>query len=291
MKKYKITGVKHPRMNAWRIQAVRDLPSLGVKHGELGGFVESEQNLSHDGESWVGGDAVVRDRAVVKGSAVMRENSSAQGTAVLSDHARLFGRAHIGDHAWMGGRAMAFDDTRILGAASVSGHVRLFGQAIVSGAAAVREEAVVRERARVFGSAVVRGGARLEGRAVAEGAARVAGNARLHGGARVTGGIVEGDADVCEESHVLATRVEATESFDATLVRCRNEDGHLLTVGCYQGSVAEFRSMIESEQWINANAQTRHLRRPELLAFTDMCEARMATWEMPARTKTDTHEE
>ncbi|WP_277425037.1 hypothetical protein [Pseudoclavibacter albus] len=37
--------------------------------------------------------------------------------------------------------------------------------------------------------------------------------------------------------------------------------------------------MIESDEWVEANAETRALRRPELLAFAAMCEARIATWD------------
>ena len=40
-----------------RIQAVRDFDA--VQKGDLGGWVESEENLSHDGNCWVFGDGRV----------------------------------------------------------------------------------------------------------------------------------------------------------------------------------------------------------------------------------------
>ena len=40
-----------------RIQAVRDFDA--VQKGDLGGWVESEENLSHDGNCWVFGDGEV----------------------------------------------------------------------------------------------------------------------------------------------------------------------------------------------------------------------------------------
>ena len=38
-----------------RIRAVRDIPEYGVRVGLIGGFLQSERNLSHDCPAW-GGD-------------------------------------------------------------------------------------------------------------------------------------------------------------------------------------------------------------------------------------------
>jgi len=51
-----------------RIKAVRDFDC--VKAGDLGGFIESEKNLDHDGDAWLTGDAWVyepSDIALIKG--------------------------------------------------------------------------------------------------------------------------------------------------------------------------------------------------------------------------------
>ena len=50
-----------------RIKAVRDFAC--VKAGDLGGFIESEKNLDHDGGAWVSGDAMVSGDARVFGDA------------------------------------------------------------------------------------------------------------------------------------------------------------------------------------------------------------------------------
>ena len=52
-----------------RIRALRDIPRFGVKAGELGGFVEEENNLSQDGDAWVSGKARVSGGAEVSGNA------------------------------------------------------------------------------------------------------------------------------------------------------------------------------------------------------------------------------
>lgn len=48
----------------YRIRALRDIGDC-VKAGDLGGFVESENNLSHSGSSWVFDNAQVYDKAQV----------------------------------------------------------------------------------------------------------------------------------------------------------------------------------------------------------------------------------
>ena len=52
-----------------RIKAVRDFDC--VKAGDLGGFIESEKNLAHDGDAWVPGAAWVTDSARVSGAALV----------------------------------------------------------------------------------------------------------------------------------------------------------------------------------------------------------------------------
>ena len=45
------------------------MPHHNVKAGDLGGFIESEQNLPQDGNGWVAGDAQVYGDAKVTGNA------------------------------------------------------------------------------------------------------------------------------------------------------------------------------------------------------------------------------
>ena len=58
--KYELTNETHPdHPTLYRIRALRDIPERGVKSGDLGGWVESELNLSPSGAAWVYGDARV----------------------------------------------------------------------------------------------------------------------------------------------------------------------------------------------------------------------------------------
>ena len=52
-----------------RIKALRDVGN--VKAGDLGGWIEKEDNLSHEGYCWVYGDAAVYGNAEVYGDAAV----------------------------------------------------------------------------------------------------------------------------------------------------------------------------------------------------------------------------
>ena len=94
-----------------RIRALRDIPKFGLKAGDLGGWIESESNLSQDGDAWVSGDAKVSGNAWVSG------NARVSGDAWVFGDAKVFGYAEVSDNAWVFGNAW------------VSGNARVFGDA------------------------------------------------------------------------------------------------------------------------------------------------------------------
>ena len=91
MKKYELTGETKETGSATlhRIRALIDIPSHGVKAGALGGWIESEKNLSQNGSAWVFGNARVFDDARVFGFARVF------GSALVCGNAQVFGNATI----------------------------------------------------------------------------------------------------------------------------------------------------------------------------------------------------
>jgi hypothetical protein len=93
---------------------VQALVSFGdVKKGDKGGFIEGEENLSHEGDAWVFGDAWVSGNAWVYGSARVF------GDAWVSGDARVYG------NAWVSGDAKVYGDAMVFGNARVSGRFDL----------------------------------------------------------------------------------------------------------------------------------------------------------------------
>ena len=105
--KYEITNEAHPdNPNLRRIKALRDFGD--VKKGDLGGYIESEENLSHDGDAWVYGNARVSDNALVY------EDALVYGDARVSDNALVCGDAKVYGDAWV------YRNARVYGGAVLS---------------------------------------------------------------------------------------------------------------------------------------------------------------------------
>lgn len=79
----------------YRIQARVELPSMGVRAGDLGGFVESEENLSHEGDCWIADDARVLGRSLVQDDAIISGDAMVRGESLIRDSAVITGYAQV----------------------------------------------------------------------------------------------------------------------------------------------------------------------------------------------------
>ena len=84
-KKYEITDIAHEKYPfLHRIRALQDIGEK-VKAGDLGGFVESKNNLSVDEDtSWIFGDAIAAGSAIVDQGACLYGNVIACDSAYVS---------------------------------------------------------------------------------------------------------------------------------------------------------------------------------------------------------------
>ena len=114
MKKYELTS-ETKIVFGHILYRIKALSSFGcVSAGDLGGFLESEKNLSQNGDAWVYGNAEVSGNARVYG------NAEVSGNARVSGDARVSGNAEVSGNA------------RVYGNAEVSGNARVYGNAEVS---------------------------------------------------------------------------------------------------------------------------------------------------------------
>ena len=89
MEKYEITSIAHPQY-PWlhRIRALRDVRE-GVRAGDLGGFVESESNLSQEGICWIYDNAIACENARVTEDGTLRRSAKVLDAAIISGDACL----------------------------------------------------------------------------------------------------------------------------------------------------------------------------------------------------------
>ena len=138
MKKFELTtdSIKRNGVTLYRIKSLIDFED--VKAGDLGGYVEKEENLSQYGDAWafddaqVYGNALVRGNSRVHGDAWVCDNARVFGNARVFDNACVRGDAQVGGNAWLSGDALVCDNARVVGNARVSGdadyiHLKEFG--------------------------------------------------------------------------------------------------------------------------------------------------------------------
>lgn len=77
--KYELTDetIEFGGRTLYRIKALKDFG--GVKTGDLGGYVESEDNLSHEGMCWIYDDAKVYDNVRIANNAIVFGSSKYRG--------------------------------------------------------------------------------------------------------------------------------------------------------------------------------------------------------------------
>ena len=130
MKKFELTAEFVTNVFGKKLFRIKALVAFGdVEKGELGGFIEKEDNLSHDGNAWVYGDARVSGDAQVYGNAWVFGNAQVSGDARVSGDAWVYGNAQVYGNAWVSGNAQVYGDARVSGNAQVSGDARVYDAA------------------------------------------------------------------------------------------------------------------------------------------------------------------
>lgn len=132
-KKYELTNdtIDFEGRTLRRIRALKDFKM--VEKGDLGGFVESEHNLSQEGNCWLYEDAKAFDVAEVCDNAILRHYSIARGAALVCDNAEVYDNAVVKDNAILSYSATLCDNAELLDNAKASGTVEIGGNSFIGG--------------------------------------------------------------------------------------------------------------------------------------------------------------
>jgi carbonic anhydrase/acetyltransferase-like protein (isoleucine patch superfamily) len=129
-----------------RIRALKDLKGENgflIKAGDLGGYIESETNLSHFGTSWVHPDAVVYG------------NSEVKDDAQLMDSSILRYKSTLKDKAIVDGASIVQSSSIVMGTAQVRNSV-LNGNVVVGAKAVISNTPQVLKNTRIFGCSFIK---------------------------------------------------------------------------------------------------------------------------------------
>jgi len=119
--KYEITDIAHERYPfLHRIRALCDI-SEEVKAGDLGGYVQTEDNLSYekDDTAWIFDNAIAAGESIVDKDAVLRDNAIVRDDACVTAHSVLTGNACVEDYGYVC-NACVSESARVAGTSIVT---------------------------------------------------------------------------------------------------------------------------------------------------------------------------
>lgn len=133
MKKYELTNetINHGGQTLYRIKSLRNFSD--VKDGQLGGYVQREENLSQSGNSWIYNEAMVYEKARVEEDAKVCDCAMVYGEATISKeaivrrNAKVYESALITDYSKVCERAKVFGSTRLTGDTVVTDDAQVLG--------------------------------------------------------------------------------------------------------------------------------------------------------------------
>ena len=199
-KKFELTNdvIEIDGITLHRIKALKDFSD--VKAGDLGGWIEKEENLSQIDDAWI------------------------------DDNAKVYGNAYVFGNALIFGAAMIYGHARIYGCA------RIYGNSLVCGDASIHDYAEVYGYSRIYDDANVHGDSKIHGLSKVCGNANIHGTTEISDGARCSGyAEICGDAKVCDDADYIVFKNFWSSKRHFTWTKSNN----MWKVGCFYGTGKE----------------------------------------------------
>ncbi len=121
----------------YRIEAIRSFSN--VPRGTLGGYIQAEKNLSHEGNCWIYNDAKAMDNSKVMKNGKMYNLSCIKDNARLLGNSKMYNNSIMKDFAVIKGEVYLYDNTKVSNNAKLSGlldcnnNTKICGNAIIVG--------------------------------------------------------------------------------------------------------------------------------------------------------------
>ena len=245
-KKYKLIEndfriIPNDSRKVYRIMALRDFAN--VKKGDLGGYIEKEENLSHNGNAWVYDKGIVCDNAVVRQNAIVLDN------AIVRNQAIVYGNATIRGEAVVSGNALVKDSAMLCNSACAGANSIVKGNSVMAGCSVINDYADIGGDVFCDDRTLINGRATLEGKINLLGCSHIGGDVDL-----CFSRITLQNADIFKLSqivvfHGFGSRLSTTAIY-------RNMYGELsVTCGCFNGSIEEFKRKVHETHRGNVYAK------------------------------------
>ena len=131
----------------YRICALRAIPENDVLKGEIGGWVEHENNLSRHQGSWIRGEAKVCGNSMVRDDAIVMDNATVFGDSYIMGNCRVSGSAEVIDSTIEGTTSLF--QTAMVEESKLSGNIMIYGESTVTRSRIEGKNISIKERASI----------------------------------------------------------------------------------------------------------------------------------------------
>ena len=207
----------------YRIRALKNFRN--VRAGDLGGWIEKEENLSQEGNCWVYDNACVFENAYVFDDGTVCHNSSVCGNAIVYENASVYDNSNVRENACVFGNSIVCDNSVIC------------NNAKVYGISYICCNVIVRDNAKCYGNSVICDNS------IVCGYARVRGNA-----------VISGDSFIKKTRDYLTVGPVGSRNGTTTFTRDK-ESNIVVTCGCFHGTIDEFEEAVNKTHGNNLFAK------------------------------------
>ena len=122
----------------YRIRALRDFGD--IRKGDIGGFVENENNLSHKGNCWIYDDAKAMDDSIMYDNSRICDKSELHDDSEMYNYTRMYDYSELHNNSIMNdnsemhdiskmyGNSIMYDDSEMYGDSELNNQVKLYGK-------------------------------------------------------------------------------------------------------------------------------------------------------------------
>ena len=250
MRHFKLSdeSIEHNGHKLFRIIATIDIPSANVAAGDIGGYVEHENNL-HD-FAWVADDAKVYEHAKISGYAIVMNRAEVYGDAKVSGYVEVCNDAKVYEYAQLHEFAKVYDNVEVYGNASLNGNAEAYNNSKIYGSAVVYDNVEIYDRAKVYGIARMFGNAKIYDDVEVYGEAIIGDNASIYDNSKIFGystiqgntiiygqSIIAGNTNIFCILEFIDAHIESSQDFcilnnvgvlNNDIVSYKNKDGDIM---------------------------------------------------------------
>ena len=161
-RKYELTDItmRYEGRTLYRIRALKDFAD--VKKGKLGGWVQTEDNLSQKGNCWIYNNAKCMDNARMYDNSIMFDRSEMHDNTIMYDYSRMYGNSA------MYGYSRMLDYTTMYGNSEMHDYSKMCDNSEMHEGSKMYNNSIISEHGEMWKNGVLDGDKNLYGKLVSK---------------------------------------------------------------------------------------------------------------------------